>query len=89
MYRGRGQATSPHQLPQIPGAGPHLRGDWVLLGHGNHIQSGPVWAAAQLHCAQRDGPRLCPGLPYPKPRKHGGPPVSLTMPTVDGRGTTG
>lgn len=72
----QGTSHIPPSTSPDSGAGPNLRGEWVLFGHGNRIQPGPVWAAAQLHCAQRDGPRLCPSLPYPKPRKykHGGPP---------------
>lgn len=84
-YRGRGQATSPPSTSPDSGGGPHLRGDGAFLGHGNRIQSGPVWAAAQLHCAQRDGPRLCPGCPTPNPANTVGP-LSLTMPTWDEAG---
>lgn len=59
----QGTSWTSHNFPRFRGRGLNLRGERGLFGHGNHMQHGPVWAAAQLHCAQRDGPGFLPPQP--------------------------
>lgn len=84
--RSVGREDVPRQgARHVPVSFPRFRGRarcvwaWALFGHGNHIWSGPVWAAAQLHCAQRNGPRCAPDCLTPNPANTVGPPWTTAI----------